>query len=82
MKPLALWSDNHPLSNPTLFQSIVGTLQYFTLARLDLSLAVNSMCQHMHAPIRTHFQMMKQIVQYVKGTLHLIRKIQSQSSRE
>ena len=40
---------------PDAYQRIVGTLQYLTLTRPNLCFAVNTVCQHMHAPTNTHF---------------------------
>uniref|UniRef100_A0A5B6Z4V3 Reverse transcriptase Ty1/copia-type domain-containing protein n=1 Tax=Davidia involucrata TaxID=16924 RepID=A0A5B6Z4V3_DAVIN len=55
--------------DPTLYRSLVGGLQYLTVSRPDLSFAVNSACQHMHAPHQSHFTAVKRILRYVKGTL-------------
>ena len=48
---------NHDDSFPdiTEYWRIVGILQYLTLTRPDLCYAVNSVCQHMHAPTYGHF---------------------------
>lgn len=58
-----------PLLDPTLYQSIVGGLQYLTLTRLDIAFAVNQICQFMHEPRSTHLQAAKRILRYVKGSL-------------
>lgn len=42
------------LSNPIEYTSIVGGLQYLTWTRLDLSFAVNHICQFMDAPQEQH----------------------------
>ncbi|XP_041009520.1 uncharacterized mitochondrial protein AtMg00810-like [Juglans microcarpa x Juglans regia] len=57
-------------SDPTLFHSLAGALQYLTITRSDLSFSVNSICQYMHAPIEDHFRALKRILRYVKGTVH------------
>uniref|UniRef100_A0A2N9H082 Uncharacterized protein n=1 Tax=Fagus sylvatica TaxID=28930 RepID=A0A2N9H082_FAGSY len=67
-------------SDITEYRRIVGTLQYLTLTRLDLSYAVNTVCQYMHAPTNEHFQMVKRILRYVKGTLSLGVRILRHSS--
>ena len=64
----------------TEYRRIVGTLQYLTLTRLDLCYAVNNVCQHMHAPTYGHFQMVKHILRYVKGTISLGLRIAQHSS--
>uniref|UniRef100_A0A2N9I0T5 Reverse transcriptase Ty1/copia-type domain-containing protein n=1 Tax=Fagus sylvatica TaxID=28930 RepID=A0A2N9I0T5_FAGSY len=59
----------HPYLNPTHFRSLVGALQYLTFTRLDLSFAVNQVCQFMHSPTDTHLVVAKRILRYLKGTL-------------
>ena len=56
--------------DPTLFQSLVGALQYLTISRPNLSFSVNSICQYMHTLIEDHFQALKRILRYVKDTVH------------
>ena len=64
-------SANGPLfSNPTLYRSLVGTLQYLTITRSDISYVVNSVSQFLHSPTEDHFLDVKRILHYVKGTLH------------
>uniref|UniRef100_A0A2N9H2D8 Reverse transcriptase Ty1/copia-type domain-containing protein n=1 Tax=Fagus sylvatica TaxID=28930 RepID=A0A2N9H2D8_FAGSY len=69
-----------PYKDVTEYRQIVGTLQYLTLTRPDLSYAVNSVCQYMHAPTNAHYQMVKRILRYVKGTLSLGVRILRESS--
>jgi hypothetical protein len=69
-----------PYKDVTEYRQIVGTLQYLTLTWPDLSYAVNSVCQYMHAPTNAHYQMVKRILRYVKGTLSLGVRILRESS--
>ncbi|XP_021995840.1 uncharacterized mitochondrial protein AtMg00810-like [Helianthus annuus] len=62
-------SDGVPFDDPTLYRSLVGALQYLTITRPDLAYAVNQACQHLHALTEKHFQLVKRIVRYVKGTI-------------
>lgn len=83
--PLALKAPvsthpDHPFHDPTPFRSLVGALQYLTLTRPDLSLAVNSVCQHMHAPTVHNFQNVKRTLRYIHGTIHLGLRFLSHSS--
>ncbi|XP_022004279.1 uncharacterized mitochondrial protein AtMg00810-like [Helianthus annuus] len=55
--------------DPTLYRSLVGALQYLTITRPDLSYAVNQASQHLQSPTISHFQSVKCILRYVKGTL-------------
>lgn len=57
------------LFNPTEYRSIVGGLQYITWTRLDLSFAVNQVCQFMHTPREQHMQAAKRILRFLKGAL-------------
>ncbi|XP_068649607.1 uncharacterized mitochondrial protein AtMg00810-like [Aristolochia californica] len=56
--------------DPTLYQSLVGALQYLTITRPDIAHVVNSVCQYLHSPTVDHFLVIKSILRYVKGTLH------------
>jgi Reverse transcriptase (RNA-dependent DNA polymerase) len=58
-----------PLDNPQLYRSIVGALQYTTITRPDLTFAVNKASQFMANPTDAHWQLVKRILRYVKGTL-------------
>ncbi|KAM0027867.1 putative RNA-directed DNA polymerase [Helianthus debilis subsp. tardiflorus] len=62
-------TDGTPCSDPTSYRSLVGALQYLTITRPDLSYAVNQVSQFLHAPTLDHFQAVKRILRYVKGTL-------------
>jgi hypothetical protein len=57
-------------SDPILFRSLAGALQYLTITRPDLSFSVISIYQFMHAPTNDHFRALKRILRYVKGTVH------------
>ncbi|XP_019167328.1 PREDICTED: uncharacterized protein LOC109163064 [Ipomoea nil] len=64
-------SSNALFENPTLYQSLAGALQYLTVTRPDLSYAVNRLCQFMYSPTVEHWGLLKRMLRYVKGTLHL-----------
>ena len=53
----------------TWYRSLVGALQYLTLARLDISFAVNKVCQFLHAPTMVHWSTVKRILRFVRGTI-------------
>jgi len=57
------------LSDPTLYRSVVGALQYAMLTRPEISFAVNKVCQFMAKPFDSHWVVVKCILQYLKGTL-------------
>lgn len=62
--PLA-WFE---FSNPKFFRTLAGKLQYLTLTRPDIQFAVNYVCQKMHSPMVSDFNLLKRILRYVKGT--------------
>ncbi|GJV56508.1 ribonuclease H-like domain-containing protein [Tanacetum coccineum] len=64
-----LGSDVDPVSDPTLYRSLVGALQYLTFMRLDLPYVVQQVCLHMHDPRDPHFTALKRTLRYVRGTL-------------
>jgi len=57
------------VEDATRYRSIVGGLQYLTLTRPDLSFAVNKVCQYLSQPTNEHWEAVKRILRYVKGTL-------------
>jgi hypothetical protein len=50
------------------YTGVVGALQYLTLTRPELAYAVQQVYVFMHAPTDTHFQLIKRIVRYIRGT--------------
>ncbi|RVW88563.1 Retrovirus-related Pol polyprotein from transposon RE1 [Vitis vinifera] len=58
-----------PLSDPTPYRAAVGSLQYLSLTRPDISFAVNRMAQFMHQPTSEHWVLVKRILRYLCGTL-------------
>lgn len=63
-------TDTAPFADVNLYRSIVGSLQYLTITKPDLSHAVNHVCQFMHSPSWSHYSAVKRILRYVKGSLH------------
>ncbi|KAM1890668.1 hypothetical protein ACFX14_034025 [Malus domestica] len=63
--------DSPLCQNASEYHSLVGALQYLTWTRLDLSFAVNLVCQYMHNPRISHFQAVKRVLRYLKGSLDL-----------
>ncbi|XP_021993867.1 uncharacterized mitochondrial protein AtMg00810-like [Helianthus annuus] len=54
--------------DPTLYQSLAGALQYLTFTRPDITDAVQQVCMHMHSPMQSHWNALKRIIRYIKGT--------------
>jgi hypothetical protein len=57
------------MEDPTLYRSVVGSLQYLSLTRPDLAFAVSRVCQFMHCPTTLHWQAVKRILRYLKHTI-------------
>ena len=68
-KPKVSANSSVPYADPTLYRSLAGALQYLTFIRLDISYVVQQICLHMHNPRIDHFNALKRIILYVKGTL-------------
>ncbi|WVZ67439.1 hypothetical protein U9M48_016514 [Paspalum notatum var. saurae] len=64
-------ADGKLVADASDYHSLAGALQYLTLTRSDIAYAMQQVCLHMHAPRDTHMTMLKRILRYVKGTLHL-----------
>ncbi|RVW80523.1 Retrovirus-related Pol polyprotein from transposon TNT 1-94 [Vitis vinifera] len=62
-------SRGKPLSNPSLYRRLVGSLVYLTVTRLDISYAVHQVSQYLSAPRSTHYAVVLRILRYLKGTL-------------
>ncbi|PKU81649.1 Retrovirus-related Pol polyprotein from transposon TNT 1-94 [Dendrobium catenatum] len=60
--------DIQPYTDPTLYRTIAGSLQYLSITRPDIAFAVNSICQHMHSPTIKDFLALKRLLRYIKGT--------------
>ncbi|WVZ11387.1 hypothetical protein V8G54_015917 [Vigna mungo] len=56
-------------SYPTLYHSVVRTLQYVTPTRPEISFPVNKVCQCMAKPLDCQWVVIKRILQYLKGSL-------------
>ncbi|KAI3508248.1 hypothetical protein L1887_23254 [Cichorium endivia] len=58
----------NPLPDGSLYRSLAGALQYLTFTRPDIAYAVQQICLFMHAPRDSHFNFLKRILRYLKGT--------------
>ena len=68
------------MTDPSLYRSIVGALQYATVTRPEISYSVNKACQFMSQPLESHWKVVKQILRYLGGSLqhglHLVPSTQ------
>ncbi|WVZ70083.1 hypothetical protein U9M48_018781 [Paspalum notatum var. saurae] len=63
--------DGVLITDASTYRSLAGALQYLTLTRPDIAYAVQQVCLHMHAPRDVHLTMLKRVLRYIKGTIHL-----------
>ncbi|KAF2310439.1 hypothetical protein GH714_010172 [Hevea brasiliensis] len=63
-------ADGKAVENPTQFRSIIGSLQYLSFTRPDITFAVNRVAQFLQNPIETHWVAVKRILCYLQATRH------------
>ncbi|XP_019088989.1 PREDICTED: uncharacterized protein LOC109127887 [Camelina sativa] len=66
--PKLTLKSGSPLPDGTDYRSLVGSLQYLSFTRLDISYAVNRLSQFMHRPTQEHWQAAKRVLRYLAGT--------------
>ena len=67
--PTLSFQSDTTLFDPSVFCTIVGSLQYLTLTRPDAAYAVNKLSQYMHHPTSDHWTAVKCILCYLCGTI-------------
>ena len=55
--------------NPSVYRSVVCALQYTIITRPEIAFCVKKASQFMHQPIVSHWQAIKRILRYLKGTI-------------
>ena len=60
-------SRGKPLSNPSLYKCLVGSLVYFTITCPDISYTVHQVSQYLSTPQSTHYTVVLHILRDLKG---------------
>ncbi|XP_020593593.1 uncharacterized protein LOC110033819 [Phalaenopsis equestris] len=61
-------SDGVPLSDPTLYRTLVGSLVYLTITRPNISYVVHVVSQFVASPTTVHWAAVLRILRYLRGT--------------
>jgi len=80
--PKVAADDGALVSDATDFRSLAGALQYLTFTRPDIAYVVQQVCFHMHDPQEPHHAVLKRILRYICGTLHLGLLLRPSSSAD
>lgn len=73
--------DSPPVTDPSLYHSLAGALQYLTFTRPDIAFAVQQVYLFMHDPRESHLHALKRVLRYVKGTIsHGLRLYKSKTN--
>lgn len=58
------------LVESTLYKSLIGSLRYLTVTRPDIVYGVGLLSRYMEMPRESHWQAVKRVLRYAKGTLN------------
>lgn len=61
-------TDGNPLSDPSRYRHIVGSLVYLAVTRPDISHAVHVLSQFTSAPTSVHYAHLLRVLRYLRGT--------------
>lgn len=64
--------DDPLYTDPTFYQRTIGALQYLIITHPDIAYDVNVVCQRMHEPLQSNFQVVKRILRFLHGTVNYV----------
>ena len=59
-----------PLSDPSEYRAIVGSLQFLLLTWPNIAFSVNKLSQFMHKPTSDHWLLVKRLLRYLCGSVN------------
>ncbi|MDV3146696.1 MAG: reverse transcriptase domain-containing protein, partial [Sweet potato little leaf phytoplasma] len=62
-------TDGTPMTDPFIYRSTIGALQYLTNTRPDICYIVNHLSQFLQRPTDVHWQAVKRVLRYLTGPL-------------
>jgi hypothetical protein len=62
-------TDGEPLSDPTRYRHLVGSLVYLAVTRPDISYPVHILSQFVSAPTTVHYSHLLRVLRYLRGTI-------------
>ena len=68
-KPKLSATRSKSVEDPSLYRRLVGTLQYLTFTRPDITYVVQQVCLFMHDLREEHMHALKRILRYIQGTM-------------
>uniref|UniRef100_A0ACD5X788 Uncharacterized protein n=1 Tax=Avena sativa TaxID=4498 RepID=A0ACD5X788_AVESA len=63
------FTDGDPLSDPTHYRHLVGSLVYLAVTRPDISYPVHILSQFVSAPSTVHYSHLLCVLRYLRGTI-------------
>jgi len=68
--------DDAPVNDPTVYRSLVSTLQYLIFTRPDIAYVA-----YMHDPQKPHLSMVKRILRYLQDSVNYGLRLRCHSTR-